>query len=74
MLCTLDAYPAGTYQDLFGVGLDSPDVTQGSIIDQAVVARAVDGADYIIHAAAPADVAACTRHPHRAIAANITVR
>ncbi|MEW2220426.1 NAD-dependent epimerase/dehydratase family protein [Streptomyces sp. NPDC006990] len=71
VLCTLDAYPAHTYRDIFGVGLDSPDVIRASITDEAAVTRAVDGTDYIIHAAALADVAACTRHPHNAIAANI---
>ncbi|WP_274709537.1 NAD-dependent epimerase/dehydratase family protein [Streptomyces tubbatahanensis] len=71
VLCTLDAYPVHTYRDVFGVDLDNPDVIQGSVTDPAAVARAVDGADYVIHAAALADVADCTRHPHDAIAANI---
>ncbi|WP_326691150.1 NAD-dependent epimerase/dehydratase family protein [Streptomyces sp. NBC_01795] len=72
VLCALDPYPPHTYRDVFDVDLDSPDAIEGSVTDRAAVARAVDGADYVIHAAALADVAACTRHPHNALAANIT--
>ncbi|MFI1808880.1 NAD-dependent epimerase/dehydratase family protein [Streptomyces sp. NPDC020422] len=44
----------------------------GDIRDTALVARTVAGCDYVIHAAALADVAACTRAPRAAIDINIT--
>ncbi|MGW7429926.1 NAD-dependent epimerase/dehydratase family protein [Streptomyces sp. NPDC054861] len=73
ILCTLDAYPSAVYRDMFGVDASrDPDVIAGDIQDGALVRRQVARSDYVIHAAALADVAACTREPMRAIATNIT--
>ncbi|MFB0617199.1 NAD-dependent epimerase/dehydratase family protein [Streptomyces sp. AGS-58] len=71
-LCTLDAYPRNTYRDLFGVDPSDPDVIVGDVQNPAAVKRAVAEADYVIHAAALADVAACTRRPMAAIHNNVT--
>lgn len=71
-LCTLDAYPRHTYRDLFGVDPADPDVIVGNIQDPDLVKKAVAESDYVIHAAALADVAACTRRPMAAIHTNIT--
>ncbi|MET7641040.1 NAD-dependent epimerase/dehydratase family protein [Streptomyces sp. NPDC005438] len=71
-LCMLDAYPRRTYRDLFGVDPDDPDVIVGDIQKPDLVREAVAGSDYVIHAAALADVAACTRKPMTAIHTNIT--
>ncbi|KAF4406098.1 NAD-dependent epimerase/dehydratase family protein [Streptomyces lycii] len=70
-VCTLDAYPRTVYRNLFGVDDDSPDVVLGTIEDAALMRRLVAESDYVIHAAALADVAACTRRPMDAIHANI---
>ncbi|TSB20698.1 NAD-dependent epimerase/dehydratase family protein [Streptomyces benahoarensis] len=71
-LCTLDAYPQHTYRDLFGIDPADPDVIVGNIQNPDAVKKAVAGSDYVIHAAALADVAACTRNPMAAIHTNIT--
>ncbi|MFK8908215.1 NAD-dependent epimerase/dehydratase family protein [Streptomyces sp. YS-3] len=71
-LCTLDAYPPHVYRDLFGIDTSGPDVITGDVRDTAVVGRLVAECDYVIHAAALADVAACTRQPRAAIDTNIT--
>ncbi|MGK4909552.1 NAD-dependent epimerase/dehydratase family protein [Streptomyces albus] len=71
-LCTLEAYPSHTYRDLFGIDPTDSDLIVGSIQNPDVVRNAVAGADYVIHAAALADVAACTREPTAAIHTNIT--
>ncbi|MEU1128319.1 NAD(P)-dependent oxidoreductase [Streptomyces sp. NPDC005900] len=71
-LCTLDAYPPQVYRDLFGVREDDPDVLVGDVQNAALVREAVARSDYVIHAAALADVAACTRRPMDAISSNIT--
>lgn len=71
-LCTLEAYPSHTYRDLFGIDPTDSDLIVGSIQNPDVVRKAVAGADYVIHAAALADVAACTREPTAAIHTNIT--
>jgi UDP-glucose 4-epimerase/dTDP-L-rhamnose 4-epimerase len=71
-LCTMDAYPAGVYADLFGVHAADPDVILGDVRDAALVRKLVSEADFVIHAAALADVAACTREPLAAIDTNIT--
>ncbi|MGY0061671.1 NAD-dependent epimerase/dehydratase family protein [Streptomyces sp. LZ34] len=71
-LCMLDAYPRHVYRDLFGVDAADPDIVVGDIQDSGVVKKAVAEADYVIHAAALADVAACTRRPMAAIHTNIT--
>lgn len=71
-LCTLDAYPPDVYRTLFGIDTTSEDVLAGDVRDAAAVQRAMRRADYVVHAAALADVAACTRRPQDAIDHNIT--
>ncbi|MDP9609981.1 NAD-dependent epimerase/dehydratase family protein [Streptomyces demainii] len=71
-LCMLDAYPRHTYRDLFGVDPADPDVIVGDVRNPGLAKRAVAESDYVIHAAALADVAACTRKPLAAIHTNIT--
>ncbi|MFD7061768.1 NAD-dependent epimerase/dehydratase family protein [Streptomyces sp. NPDC059906] len=71
-LCTMDAYPRSTYRDLFGVDPADPDIIIGNIQNRGLVRKAVAQSDYVIHAAALADVAACTRRPMAAIQTNIT--
>ncbi|MDH6139963.1 nucleoside-diphosphate-sugar epimerase [Kitasatospora sp. GP30] len=70
VLDRLDAYPDPVHK-LFG--LDSLDVelVVGDICERALLRRVLGGADYVVHAAAYADVAACTRHPGIAFAANV---
>jgi UDP-glucose 4-epimerase/dTDP-L-rhamnose 4-epimerase len=72
VLCSQDAYPANVYQDLFGVDFENPDTVPGDVRDRALVERTVAGCDFVVHAAALADVAACTRTPQAAIDTNIT--
>ncbi|MFF4795058.1 NAD-dependent epimerase/dehydratase family protein [Streptomyces sp. NPDC001276] len=71
-LCTLDAYPWHTYRDLFGVDPADPSVVVGNVQNPPLVKKVVTESDYVIHAAALADVAACTRKPMAAIHTNIT--
>ncbi|MEU7369871.1 NAD-dependent epimerase/dehydratase family protein [Streptomyces hygroscopicus] len=71
-LCMLDAYPRHTYRDLFGVDPADPDVIVGDVRNPGLAKSAVAESDYVIHAAALADVAACTRKPLAAIHTNIT--
>ncbi|MFG3551003.1 NAD-dependent epimerase/dehydratase family protein [Streptomyces sp. NPDC047725] len=71
-LCTLDAYPPDVYRTLFGIDATSGDFLAGDVRDPAAVQRAIRRADYVVHAAALADVAACTRRPQDAIDHNIT--
>ncbi|MGW2563407.1 NAD-dependent epimerase/dehydratase family protein [Streptomyces sp. NPDC001514] len=71
-LCMLDAYPRHVYRDLFDVDATDPDVIVGNIQNPGVVKKAVGESDYVVHAAALADVAACTRRPMSAIHTNIT--
>ncbi|GGX39839.1 NAD-dependent epimerase/dehydratase family protein [Streptomyces chryseus] len=70
-LCTLDAYPEQVYRELFGVRADDPDVVVADVRDADRVRVEVAGCDYVVHAAAIADVAACTRTPRAALEANI---
>ncbi|QGV80947.1 NAD-dependent epimerase/dehydratase family protein [Streptomyces ficellus] len=70
-LCTMNAYPDHVYADLFGVHASTPDVVLGDVRDAALVRELVGKADYVIHAAALADVAACTRQPLAAIDTNV---
>ncbi|MFF8279921.1 NAD-dependent epimerase/dehydratase family protein [Streptomyces lateritius] len=71
-LCTLDAYPPHVYRDLFGITTTDTDVIAGDVRDEKLISRVVGECDYVIHAVALADVAACTRNPRAAIEANIT--
>lgn len=68
----LDAYPSPVYADLFGIDTADPDTIVADVADADAMRRAVGQSDYVIHAAALADVAACTRTPLAAIAANVT--
>ncbi len=68
----LDAYPATVYADLFGVHATDRDTIVGDIADAALMDHVVREADYVVHAAAVADVAACTRNPMAAIQTNVT--
>ncbi|WP_053675791.1 NAD-dependent epimerase/dehydratase family protein [Streptomyces sp. WM4235] len=70
-LCSMDAYPAHVYTESFGVDPTDPDVVTGDVRDTALVRKLVAQCDYVIHAAALADVAACTREPLAAIDVNI---
>ncbi|GAB3474708.1 NAD-dependent epimerase/dehydratase family protein [Nocardiopsis coralliicola] len=70
-VCRIDAYPRRVYHDRFGISLDDEDFHVGDIAEPGVAARLMDGCDYAIHAAALADVAACTRRPQEAIHTNI---
>ncbi|MEV0123140.1 NAD-dependent epimerase/dehydratase family protein [Streptomyces sp. NPDC050703] len=69
VLCSRDAYPAEVYRDLFDVR--SEEVETGDIRDAALVRGLVARSDAVVHAAALADVAACTRRPQDAIDVNI---
>lgn len=71
-LCIMNAYPDHVYADLFGVHTSDPDVVLGDVRDTALVRKLVAEADYVIHGAALADVAACTRDPLAAIDTNVT--
>jgi UDP-glucose 4-epimerase/dTDP-L-rhamnose 4-epimerase len=70
-LCAMNAYPAPVYADLFGVRVGNPDVILGDVRDTSLVRKLVADSDYVIHAAALADVAACTREPLAAIDTNV---
>ncbi|WP_328433172.1 NAD-dependent epimerase/dehydratase family protein [Streptomyces sp. NBC_00425] len=70
-LCTMNAYPEQVYADLFGVRVGDPGLVVGDVRDAALVRELVAGSDYVIHAAALADVAACTREPLAAIDTNV---
>ncbi|MGW0562632.1 NAD-dependent epimerase/dehydratase family protein [Streptomyces sp. NPDC003016] len=73
-LCTLDAYPSFVYKELFGVDPTDPtdlDVIVGDVRDTEMIGRILPECDYVVHAAALADVAACTRNPLAAIQTNI---
>ncbi|MFE6273382.1 NAD-dependent epimerase/dehydratase family protein [Streptomyces goshikiensis] len=70
-LCTMNAYPEYVYAALFGVHAQDPDVVLGDIRDTTLVRKLVADSDYVIHAAALADVAACTREPLAAIDTNV---
>ncbi|MCP3817527.1 NAD-dependent epimerase/dehydratase family protein [Streptomyces sp. A3M-1-3] len=71
-VCRLDAYPPHVYRDLFGINIDDPDTVCGDVQDAELMRRLIGQCDYVVHAAALADVAACTRKPMSAIGTNIT--
>ncbi|MFK8910170.1 NAD-dependent epimerase/dehydratase family protein [Streptomyces sp. YS-3] len=70
-VCKLDAYPPDVYRSRFGIDPLGPDFIIGDIADPQLMRTVVPGCDYVIHAAALADVAACTRRPLDAIGTNI---
>ncbi|MER8103007.1 NAD-dependent epimerase/dehydratase family protein [Kitasatospora sp. NPDC094016] len=70
VLDRFDAYPHPV-RDLFRVDQYGAQVVLGDVRERATVKWLADRADYVIHAAAYADVAACTRRPDTAFAANV---
>ncbi|MEU4117793.1 NAD-dependent epimerase/dehydratase family protein [Kitasatospora sp. NPDC028055] len=70
VLDRFDAYPEDV-RELFGLDRFGAELAVGDICDRDTVRRVVKGADYVIHAAAYADVAACARHPDVAFEANV---
>lgn len=70
-VCKLDAYPEAVYREQFGIDRTKPDFVVGDISEPGLMKGAVAGCDYVVHAAALADVAACTRRPLEAIESNI---
>ncbi|RKT10999.1 UDP-glucose 4-epimerase/dTDP-L-rhamnose 4-epimerase [Streptomyces sp. 1114.5] len=70
VLDRFDAYP-NPVRDLFQVDQHSVQVVLGDVRERATVTWLAGRADYVIHAAAYADVAACTRRPDTAFAANL---
>ncbi|MFI0914537.1 NAD-dependent epimerase/dehydratase family protein [Streptomyces abikoensis] len=71
VLCTMDAYPERVYRELFGVTAGDPGVVVGDVTDRALVGQLVRGCEFVVHAAALADVAACTRDAGAAIHTNV---
>jgi UDP-glucose 4-epimerase/dTDP-L-rhamnose 4-epimerase len=69
VLDRMDAYPHPV-RGLFDLD-EGTEVVLGDVRQAATVRALVEGADYVIHAAAYADVAACTRRPAVAFAANV---
>ncbi|MFI1377755.1 NAD-dependent epimerase/dehydratase family protein [Streptomyces longwoodensis] len=67
----LDAYGFASGPSVFDISPTDPDVLAGDITDAALMDYLVGRADYVIHAAALADVAECTRNPAAALQANI---
>lgn len=67
----LDAYGSPVYSSVFGVSPGDADVIVGDITDAALMDDVVSRSDYVIHAAALADVAECTRNPAAALKANV---
>ncbi|MEU7092593.1 NAD-dependent epimerase/dehydratase family protein [Kitasatospora aureofaciens] len=70
VLDRFDAYPHPV-RDLFRVDQHGARVVLGDVRERATVKWLAGRADYVIHAAAYADVAACTRRPDTAFAANV---
>lgn len=71
-VCKLDAYPHEVYRERFGIDISDPDFIVGDVAEPDLMRKVISGCDYVIHAAALADVAACTRRPLDAIDTNIT--
>ncbi|MGX2997350.1 NAD-dependent epimerase/dehydratase family protein [Streptomyces sp. JNUCC 64] len=70
VLDRMDAYPESVHE-LFGSPRTATRLVVGDIRDRALVRDALAGAERVVHAAAFADVAACTRRPDIAFKANI---
>jgi len=64
-------YSGGVYSSVFGIRPGDPDVYAGDITDAALMDDLVSRSDIVIHAAAMADVAGCTREPGAALDANV---
>lgn len=67
----LDAYPFD-YATLFEARDAYHEIVTGSVADPQVVSGVVAGADYVVHAAAYADVAACTHNTTESTHTNVT--
>ncbi|MFI6770494.1 NAD-dependent epimerase/dehydratase family protein [Streptomyces sp. NPDC050355] len=70
VLDRMDAYPESAHE-LFGVARSGARLVVGDVCDPATVAGLLRGADFVVHAAAYADVAACTRRPDIAFRSNV---
>ncbi|MFD7070642.1 NAD-dependent epimerase/dehydratase family protein [Streptomyces sp. NPDC059913] len=70
VLDRFDAYPHSV-RGMFDVDANAAEVVLGDVREAATVRWLVQRVDYVVHAAAYADVAACTRHPDIAFAANV---
>ncbi|MFD7641621.1 NAD-dependent epimerase/dehydratase family protein [Kitasatospora sp. NPDC059795] len=70
VLDRFDAYPHPV-RDRFDVDGNAAEVVLGDVREHATVRSLVDRSDYVIHAAAYADVAACTRRPRTAFDSNM---
>ncbi|MEU0986804.1 NAD(P)-dependent oxidoreductase [Streptomyces sp. NPDC005953] len=70
VLDRMDAYPDSAHE-LFGTAGTGAELVIGDITDRQAVRRLFRGADFVVHAAAYADVAACTRRPDIAFQANV---
>ena len=68
----LDAYGSKVCSTVFGISPADPDVVAGDITDSTLMDDLVSRSDYVVHAAALADVAECTRNPMAAVPANIS--
>jgi nucleoside-diphosphate-sugar epimerase len=66
----LDAYQF-EYAGLFGALDAYQEIHRGDVADPAVVGPVMDGCDYVIHAAAYADVAACTSNAAESTRTNV---
>lgn len=67
----LDAYGSSVDSTVFDISPRDPDVIAGDITDATLMDDVLARSDYVIHAAALADVAECTRNPAAALQANI---
>ncbi|THA32293.1 NAD-dependent epimerase/dehydratase family protein [Streptomyces sp. A1277] len=67
----LDAYGSKVYSTVFGISPADADVIAGDITDSTLMDDLISRSDYVVHAAALADVAECTRNPMAAVHANI---
>ncbi|MEU6236799.1 NAD-dependent epimerase/dehydratase family protein [Kitasatospora sp. NPDC047058] len=70
VLDRFDAYPHSV-RDRFDVDRHAAQVVLGDVRERATVTWLTGRADFVIHAAAYADVAACTRRPDIAFSANV---
>ncbi|MFB8032943.1 NAD-dependent epimerase/dehydratase family protein [Streptomyces sp. NPDC056004] len=70
VLDRMDAYPESGHAT-FGVARSGARLVVGDVRDATVVGGLLREADFVVHAAAYADVAACTRRPDIAFRANV---
>ncbi|MGW0536831.1 NAD-dependent epimerase/dehydratase family protein [Streptomyces sp. NPDC003032] len=70
VLDRMDAYPQPTHE-MFALARRGTRTVIGDVCDPDAVRRLCRAADYVVHAAAYADVAACTKRPDIAFRANV---